>query len=143
MFQPGHQQTLGLFFDLRLHERTKLAARRFALGVRLSDKFTHGHDQCAQVVHTEVAGIQRALFEFGAKVLADFVVEQGKLIREVGVERGAVDLSHVSDILHGDGVETLFSQESFNGLQDQAAGAFDAGVKFLIGVGQHFRSCVA
>jgi N12 class adenine-specific DNA methylase len=50
---------------------------------------------------------------------------------EVGVERGAVDLSHVSDILHSDRVETLLSEESFNGLQDQTTGPFDAGVKFL------------
>lgn len=91
-----------------------------------------------------MTGVQCPFFDLLPEDLPDGIIEQGVFIGEVRVKRGAVDLGFVGDVLHRDGLESFFSEESAEGFEDQVAGPFDAGVEFFIffWVRQHFRSSV-
>ena len=78
-----------------------------------------------------MTGIQCALFDFLHELLADGIIKQGIFIGKVRIKRGAVDLRLIGHILHGDGFESLFCDETMKRFKNQASGPFDAGIQFF------------
>jgi hypothetical protein len=81
--------------------------------IQIADAVGHIRCVCWREIHTArikfrklsggvVTRVQRPLFDFMHKLIADRIIEQGIFIREVGVKRGAVNLRLVSHILHRD-----------------------------------------